>query len=404
MTTVYVKPSFGFTEDNFLKRLRSLSDNAELIQTIGHWIIFHRKRHAVKAVDIWYAELQRVPAERKPHFLFLANEVIQTSRRKGPEFLEAFAAVLPTAVHHLYAQARPASHDVILRTINVWAQRQVYSPRFCNELRAAFSSTPLAAEYVPSTAAEAHSPSPPPSQPLVDDPPAEEALPHQSPPTSPPPPPHNHEVNVQENHPSSSSSSPLPPSSSSSSSAALSPASPLETPSNDPHSSHHHERAFEALQPVQPSGSHPSLLLGLLEMVEQASVAADLAEENVEKIAPELLDGGRLQQSLLALQSTADTLGMRKLDARLQQSLGLLRHLELGIAAEKELRTQLCDALQEVLTQQRQSLGKIELQWETIHSKAATLESGRQQLFAAAGILSPINVTPSRMSPREDME
>ena len=142
-----VEGTIGFTEALLIKRLKELTDAAESIQTIAHWVIFYRKRHAALSVEIWERELQLTGAERKLTFVYLANEIIQTSRRKGTEFLAPFALVLPAAIRHIYQTTPPSVHDAIMRTITIWEQRQVYSPRFCNDLR--FALTPAGIPVAP---------------------------------------------------------------------------------------------------------------------------------------------------------------------------------------------------------------------------------------------------------------
>lgn len=42
------------------------------------------------------------PVSRKLTFLYLANDVIQNSKRKGPEFTQDFAPVIVEAFKHVY--------------------------------------------------------------------------------------------------------------------------------------------------------------------------------------------------------------------------------------------------------------------------------------------------------------
>lgn len=39
---------------------------------------------------------------RKLGFIYLANDVVQNSKKKGPEFNKEFAGVMPTAFGHVY--------------------------------------------------------------------------------------------------------------------------------------------------------------------------------------------------------------------------------------------------------------------------------------------------------------
>ena len=57
--------------------------------------------------------------------MYLANDVIQNSKKKGPEFGKEFENVLPKAFDHLKScDARTKSK--IGRLINIWEERGVY--------------------------------------------------------------------------------------------------------------------------------------------------------------------------------------------------------------------------------------------------------------------------------------
>jgi len=42
------------------------------------------------------------PKERKLVFLYLANDIMQTSRKKGGEFIKEFSRVMPGAIMHIH--------------------------------------------------------------------------------------------------------------------------------------------------------------------------------------------------------------------------------------------------------------------------------------------------------------
>lgn len=61
---------------------------------LSHWCIFHRKK-AREVVETWAKKFQDAPKEQRVPFLYLANDILQNSRRKGPEFVNEFWTVLP---------------------------------------------------------------------------------------------------------------------------------------------------------------------------------------------------------------------------------------------------------------------------------------------------------------------
>jgi regulator of Ty1 transposition protein 103 len=48
----------AYNEEILAERLHRLSDTQESIQTLSHWITFH-KRHAWSSVKMWYHEFQQ---------------------------------------------------------------------------------------------------------------------------------------------------------------------------------------------------------------------------------------------------------------------------------------------------------------------------------------------------------
>lgn len=65
---------------------------------LSHWCIFHRKK-AAQVVQRWAKNFRGAQTNQKLAFLYLANDIIQNSRRKGPEFVNEFWKVLPGAVN-----------------------------------------------------------------------------------------------------------------------------------------------------------------------------------------------------------------------------------------------------------------------------------------------------------------
>jgi regulator of Ty1 transposition protein 103 len=107
----------GFTSQALEKKLIELNNSQQSIQTLSLWLIHHRKHHK-SIVQTWTKELKKgfqlflfsyqifiylfikmfvemiAKPNRKLTFMYLANDVIQNSRKKGPEFSKEFGAVL----------------------------------------------------------------------------------------------------------------------------------------------------------------------------------------------------------------------------------------------------------------------------------------------------------------------
>merc|ERR1712241_812329 len=92
----------SFSEDSLEKKLVDLNQSQQSIQGLSLWIIHHRKHHS-KIVSTWQRELYKAKNDRKLVFLYLANDVVQNSRKKVPEFPKEFGHCLKKVLEHLTA-------------------------------------------------------------------------------------------------------------------------------------------------------------------------------------------------------------------------------------------------------------------------------------------------------------
>ncbi|XP_018605838.1 regulation of nuclear pre-mRNA domain-containing protein 1A-like isoform X2 [Scleropages formosus] len=63
---------------------------------------------------------------RKLTFLYLANDVIQNSKRKGPEFTQDFAPVIVDAFRHVSSEGEEGCKKHLDRVLEIWQERAVY--------------------------------------------------------------------------------------------------------------------------------------------------------------------------------------------------------------------------------------------------------------------------------------
>ncbi|KAM4622898.1 regulation of nuclear pre-mRNA domain-containing protein 1B [Discoglossus pictus] len=126
----------SFSESALEKKLSELSNSQQSVQTLSLWLIHHRK-HAGNIVTVWQRELRRAKTSRKLTFLYLANDVIQNSKRKGPEFTREFENVLLDAFTHVSSEAEDGCRKPLERLLHIWQERSVYSADFVQQLRSA---------------------------------------------------------------------------------------------------------------------------------------------------------------------------------------------------------------------------------------------------------------------------
>ncbi|OCT60553.1 hypothetical protein XELAEV_18046577mg [Xenopus laevis] len=129
----------SFTEPALEKKLSELSNSQQSVQTLSLWLIHHRK-HAATIVTVWQKELRKAKTSRKLTFLYLANDVIQNSKRKGPEFTREFENVLLDAFSHVSGEAEDGCRKPLERLLHIWQERGVYTSDFIQQLRLAIDN------------------------------------------------------------------------------------------------------------------------------------------------------------------------------------------------------------------------------------------------------------------------
>ena len=66
---------------------------------------------------------------------YVANDVMQSSRSKGGDFIKAFANVLPDCYRRIATGPRDAAHiRSVTRLVTVWMDRNVFPQDFCTKL------------------------------------------------------------------------------------------------------------------------------------------------------------------------------------------------------------------------------------------------------------------------------
>jgi len=126
----------SFSHLAFEKKVSDLTMSQQSIQTLSLWCIHHRK-HAKLVVQIWHKELNRVRTKKKLVLMYLSNDILQNSRRKGPEYAKEFSHVLPSAFHHCAKECDEKVASALKRILNIWLERDVYENGFIGRLRKA---------------------------------------------------------------------------------------------------------------------------------------------------------------------------------------------------------------------------------------------------------------------------
>ncbi|XP_008786746.2 regulation of nuclear pre-mRNA domain-containing protein 1A-like [Phoenix dactylifera] len=117
-----------FNNQVLAEKLSKLNNSQQSIETLSHWCIFHRKK-AKEVVETWEKLFNSSPKEQKVSFLYLANDILQNSRRKGSEFVSEFWKVLPGCLKTVYENGEDNGKKVVMRLVEIWDERKVFGSR-----------------------------------------------------------------------------------------------------------------------------------------------------------------------------------------------------------------------------------------------------------------------------------
>ncbi|KAK3139228.1 hypothetical protein QOZ80_5AG0379890 [Eleusine coracana subsp. coracana] len=120
--------SGSFSEQRLAEKLNKLNNSAASIQTLSQWCIFHRKR-ARRVVDTWEKQFNSAINDKKISYLYLSNDILQNSKRKGGEYVNEFWRVLPRSLKYVYENGEDEGKKVVARLIGIWDERKVFGSR-----------------------------------------------------------------------------------------------------------------------------------------------------------------------------------------------------------------------------------------------------------------------------------
>lgn len=83
---------------------------------LSHWCIFHRSKAEV-VVSTWSKQFHNSEMVQKVPLLYLANDILQNSKRKGNEFVTEFWKVLPAAIKDLTEKGDDYGKNVVSRLV-----------------------------------------------------------------------------------------------------------------------------------------------------------------------------------------------------------------------------------------------------------------------------------------------
>jgi len=127
-------------------KLDTLQSRQESVEGLSHWIQFHKKKSS-EVVKVWVKKMQVASGmeQRQLNLLYLCNQILQTSSKKGNHYVNSFTKGLPQA---LQAMAGTAKNNEKLKgkvenILGLWETREVLPPIAVHKLRDLFRGKEL---------------------------------------------------------------------------------------------------------------------------------------------------------------------------------------------------------------------------------------------------------------------
>nr|KYP45231.1 Regulation of nuclear pre-mRNA domain-containing protein 1B [Cajanus cajan] len=121
----------AFNEQILADKLSKLNSTQQCIETLSHWCIFHRSE-AELVVGTWSKQFQNSEKVQRVPLLYLANDILQNSKRNGNEFVTEFWKVLPTALKDVLEKGDDQEKRAVFRLVDIWEERRVFGSQAKN--------------------------------------------------------------------------------------------------------------------------------------------------------------------------------------------------------------------------------------------------------------------------------
>ncbi|KAG9135513.1 hypothetical protein Leryth_024916 [Lithospermum erythrorhizon] len=131
-----------FNGQTLAEKLFKLNSSQQSIELLSHWCVSFRKK-AKQIVEAWDRSFKPAQCEQRVSLLFLANDILQNSRRKGSEFVNEFWKVLPDIMKNVHENGDDKVKKVAARLVNIWEERKVFGARGLKDLLGKNSLLPV---------------------------------------------------------------------------------------------------------------------------------------------------------------------------------------------------------------------------------------------------------------------
>ncbi|XP_065198940.1 proline-rich protein 36-like [Sycon ciliatum] len=123
-------------------KLSQVSDSEDSIRLISLWIIKH-KDDAAELAEVWRDEVISASPKRRLLLIYIANDVIQTGRKRAPGMKTALQPHIRDAL--AIASGDGKFRSSVEKVIKVWSDRSIFPKSVLAEFERALSGKPVAA-------------------------------------------------------------------------------------------------------------------------------------------------------------------------------------------------------------------------------------------------------------------
>ena len=123
----------GMMKRKLLQKMSELDSSMEKITGLSKMMGLNYHK-APAAVNLWMEKFQSASPHRHLTFVYVANDVLQNTRRMGKGYIEAFSSVLSLALCTTVA-CNPGLRSKVNRLVQVWGERNVVPSAVLNNIR-----------------------------------------------------------------------------------------------------------------------------------------------------------------------------------------------------------------------------------------------------------------------------
>ena len=105
--------------------IRSVTGTEKSIFETGAQLTFW-KRHAHEIVKTWDEAFRQADMDKRMVLLWLVDNIVQTSKPHGRQFLDEFNTMLPEAFKHMMKHSSADMQRKLARLVKVWRDRTIW--------------------------------------------------------------------------------------------------------------------------------------------------------------------------------------------------------------------------------------------------------------------------------------